>query len=179
MLNSQASGSTEFRTSPGPSVQFWGISYSPPSQLASLTHYPSEFQYPHVSAKTAPGLALLDLLIQVPAIDWDFCTCVFVQIPRSEILIGAAHLFQDRVYIGSVRPSDDGFPSPRPVSTNNSISHGPGEKSYGSVPTQKRGSTGTEEEQMGQGTLRPTIIPGQGSILLYGSLVTRNSMALS
>lgn len=43
MLNSQASGSTEFQASPGPSVQFGGISYSPPSQLASLTHYPSEF----------------------------------------------------------------------------------------------------------------------------------------
>lgn len=74
-----------------------------------------------------------------------------------------------------------GFSNPpnHPVSTNDPVSHGQGEKSYGSVSRQKRGRMGTEKEWMGQGPPKHVVTPGQDSVLINESLVMRNFMAFS
>lgn len=56
------------------------------------------------------------------------------------------------------------YPSRLPGSTNDPVSHGQGKKSYGSIPMQKRGRMGTEEEWMGQGPPRHVVTPGQDSV---------------
>lgn len=69
------------------------------------------------------------------------------------------------------------YPSCLPGSTDDPVSHGQGKKSYGSVPMQKRGRMGTEEEWMGQGPPRHVVTPGQDSVLISESLVMRIFMA--
>lgn len=65
MLSSQASGSIEFQAAPGPSVQFWGMSYSLPSQLASSDTLPL-------------GIVVSTCLYEAcpwPGLTWSFNTC--------------------------------------------------------------------------------------------------------